>query len=83
MKTKPFPEDKQETLIARGFTIIYSCPRKWYCGHYKAQVPSGGRCLHLHRKPDPAWRCAERLARPTPGAGTPQGAYDHAAGYHD
>lgn len=50
---------------------------------WSAENDRGARCLHRHRSFDAAAKCAAACNQPTPLAGTPQGAYEHAAGYHD
>ena len=44
---------------------------------------AGVHCLHGHRTERTAAVCAQGLNKPTPMPGTPQGAWDAAAGYHD
>lgn len=62
----------------RGFRAVQTVT-----GKFKAQAQDGGQCLHLHRTTAAAQRCAAQLNKPTPQPGTPRGAYDYAAGYHD
>ena len=55
---------------------------------WQAINEDGVHCLHAHRSEATAARCAAYLTdhanrRPTPTHGTPQGAYEHAAGYQD
>lgn len=50
---------------------------------WKAWNDTGASCLHEHRSERAAQRCCDALNKPTPTPGTPRGAYDHAAGYHE
>ena len=53
--------------------------RRW-----QASDDDGVHCLHGHRSERAAADCAARLNVPRPtGLGTPQGAYEHAAGYQN
>jgi hypothetical protein len=50
---------------------------------WKAEDERGCSCLHEHQSERAAQRCCDQLNKPTPGQGTPQGAWDHASGYRD
>lgn len=50
---------------------------------YSAVNDHGARCLHAHITERGAQVCADRLNQSTRSVGTPQGAYEHAAGYQE
>jgi Mn-dependent DtxR family transcriptional regulator len=50
---------------------------------WKAADDTGACCLHEHASERTAQRCCDQLNKPTLCPGTPRGAYEYAAGYHD
>jgi hypothetical protein len=65
------------------FKVCEDKGRLLFTTRFRARNEAGAVCLHLHRTERAAQRCADRLNGPTPGFGTPQGAWDAAAGYHE
>ena len=65
-------------------TLIYVSHWVNMIGRWQALAEDGSHCLHLHKTQHGADKCAKGLNRPTrhPLA-TPQGAYEHAAGYQN
>lgn len=65
------------------FRVCEEKGRLLFTTRFRARNEAGAQCLHFHRTERAAQKCADQLNQPTPMPGTPQGAYEAAAGYHD
>src|SRR5262249_34260298 len=74
------PTERKDGLTMDRFTAHFV--GAWF-GWQAWRRDDGSHCLHRHRSLLAAQRCADQCNKPTPAPGTPQGAWDHAAGYPD